>query len=425
MPLLNTYFDNTCLCSNCHDHLHELFEAKGFNLEAVASVEYKEHEADEQTLQCDNCNAEIEIGEDYHIITMAQSTLEDVADILSEDIAGCFQCEGDELARFAHSFNKDPYDSESRIELSLGTEVSEYLSSRDVPDEFIDLFSKLIVCQKCGYGGEPRHHSDNPDGGVFEQYDEIYTKRDIANFWGYEYAEFMEFARKYGFDLSHEHLIDFQDHLMAYPMLGYLHPTGQLVYNLLKNHFDNKDYCVLNQKTKLFRGRTRKKDTSRPYKKNELWSPPEGNSSHGRFNTVGVPVLYVSDCLDGIPYEVPPAHDELLDIIEYDLQKDLFVFDIGAIDRAFQGFFTQINEESKLLKRAYLLPNFIGTCCSHIGFDGVRYEGVHKINTKYTNYALFTVKEHELSAGEPVTYIPNVTYNLQEKPKDTKQEDYF
>ncbi|MDC0764919.1 RES family NAD+ phosphorylase [Brevibacillus sp. AG] len=415
---------SSCICSNCYNSLQDLFGIKGFELETEAEVQSLELEEGRGSLKCVNCAASINEGEDYHIISVLDSTLESVADAFSDDIEGCFVCEGEDRAHYAHVYNDDPF-SEDHFELPSATEVWEYLSNQGVPEDFLNLFSKLVVCQRCHYGRHDAHPNHNPDGGVFDLNDDIYTRRDIANFWGDEYEEFMEFALQYGVNLTHEDLFDFQEHLIKYPMLAYQHQTGQAIYNLLKKHFENKSYSVLEQKTKLFRGRTRKRDSSDSYTKNQLWSPPEGRPSHGRFNTVGVPVLYVSDCLNGIPYEVPPAHDELLDIIEYELQKDLFVLDISVIDRSFQGFFTEVNEESKPLKRAYLLPNFIGTCCGHIGYDGVRYEGVHKTEEKYINYALFTVKEQDLQSSYPVTYNPKITYNLQEKQQNKRPEAYF
>ncbi|MOA11207.1 hypothetical protein D3C78_1311390 [compost metagenome] len=87
-----------------------------------------------------------------------------------------------------------------------------------------------------------------------------------------------------------------------------------------------------------------------------------------------------------------------------------------SFDMEFQGFFSEKNEESSPLKTAYLLPNFIGTCCSFIGYNGIKYRGVHGSNSNpYMNYALFNVEpDIDLSIVEFKSYTPKVLYELHE-----------
>jgi len=146
-----------------------------------------------------------------------------------------------------------------------------------------------------------------------------------------------------------------------------------------------------------------------------MWAPPEGLPGHGRFNSIGVPVLYLTDKIEAVPYEVHPGHDQVLDVAEFIIQRELKLFDIGSFDPDFQGFFYEKNEDTKNLKSAYLLPNFIGTCCSHIGYDGVKYEGVQRNNLpKYVNFALFTAQENDnLIITKVTAYKPIIQIALE------------
>ncbi|SEB27521.1 hypothetical protein [Paenibacillus sp. 276b] len=110
------------------------------------------------------------------------------------------------------------------------------------------------------------------------------------------------------------------------------------------------------------------------------------------------------------------------------LKKKLKLFDLGSFDPAFQVFFSELNEESNQLKSAYLLPNYIGACCSDIGYEGVIYTGVHQMKQgeEYTNYALFNMTfdlDLEPVSTEVRTYKPKITIelNLQE-PHESEVE---
>lgn len=361
--------------------------------------------------ECDNCGSEL-----LHGITKAlfYENLESMADLLSKDMGGCQYCEGYERMALIHAFNNDPFDPTSRMDESIayGTSVSDYLEERGVSYKLVSMFSKLIVCA-CGYGREEPHHRHNPNGGVFDPMDDIYTRDDMEDFLGLNVSDFLEFAQQYGIELTIQDFKDFHEHLSQHPMLGSEHETGKKILTVLKKHYEQGKYVTLPASVSLFRGRTRKRDSRNLYTKEEMWSPPPGLPQHGSFNTIGVSVLYVTDGLDGLPFEIHPGQDELLDVVKFELKKDLKMFDIGEFNEEFANFFNAVNEESKLLKKAYLLPNYIGSCCSFIGYDGVKYKGVHQSAGSYTNYALFNVKRDYLPVIEHGSYVPTISYELK------------
>lgn len=408
------------LCSSCGRVLYEFLKSKGYNVLQNGTMMQENCCTDaEEQLTCDNCSIDILENDIYYVVNIEDELLAEVADIISEDIGGCEHCEGNERGYFVHKFNNDPFDRSSRIDFDDVREmnVSEYLYDQGVPEEFHELFARFIVCP-CGYGRHPMHPKHNPNGGIFELHDDIYTKQGIAEFWGFDNLAFCKFAQNYGETFTVDDLLDFREFLIKYPMLAYKHPTGQAIYNVLLKHFEAKDYTILKPgHISFYRGRTRKKDSNGAYTKEQMWSPPLGEPHHGRFNTVGVPVLYVCDHLEAVPYEINPSHEDVVDIAEFELQKELKIFDIGSFDPDFQGFFCEKSGETKILKQAYLLPNYIGACCSEIGYDGVKYEGVHT-QIKYTNYALFDVNKDDnvlVIKGYIKTFVPNLSYSLSLK----------
>lgn len=393
-------------CQKCYRSLLELYNVQKLSITSVG-----EETTCEDPISCDVCNSEINEGSSYYLVY--ESNLIQVADIISKDIEGCEHCEGNERYGMVAAFNNDPFDPTSRMESPSGIRAYEFLYDQGVPEELISRFIPLIRCS-CGYGGESMDPKNNPEGGLFDEDTEVYTRQDINDFWGIDVENFLEFAQQYGIDLTFDDFTSFRQHLIVYPLLAFQHPAGQKIFETIKMHYDKSDFVQLHIKTMLYRGRTRKKDSGKPYVDKEMWSPPEGLPQHGRFNTVGVSVLYVTDRLDGLPFEIHPSPDEYLDVAVFELQRELHLFDIGLFDNEFQGFFNEINEESKPLKKAYLIPNFIGTCCSYIGFDGVRYKGVHQTaGTDYTNFALFKVKPEDMPVANSIaTYNPGITYAM-------------
>ncbi|CAG7653260.1 hypothetical protein PAESOLCIP111_06729 [Paenibacillus solanacearum] len=410
--LLDTLTDEAVLCKSCYEDLYDLFQVQNHDLTRECTVE-EIRQTSSVTKQCDCCSLHIVRKHVMYIISVPRDVLNAIGDQLSEDIKGCLYCEGEERAHYESVFNDDPFDPTSRIEVARGTEISHYLYDQGVPDQFTGMFTALIQC-RCGYGRERAHPDHNPTGGIFTGYDEVYTRQDMQEFYGFHDEEFCEFGERYSEQFTAQDLYEFRNHLMEYPMLGASHPTGQAIYQTLLKHFEAKEYSVLKPgHVDLFRGRTHKKDTDKAYEFHQMWTPPKGMPQHGRYNMIGVPVLYVADKLEAIAYEIHPAHDDVIDIAQLQITTDLTVFDIGQFDPSFSGFFSQPNEESKALKMAYLLPNYIGTCCSHIGYDGVKFSGVHDKEFVYTNYALFRVEANrQIKISHIDTYIPEINIRL-------------
>ncbi|KGP77806.1 MULTISPECIES: hypothetical protein [Paenibacillus] len=413
------------ICSSCAADIFEFFEKMGHPIAPYERF-VKDHivpedpEEETEAVHCDVCNEVLESGKEYHTVNVPHSMVISIADYLSEDIGGCERCHGNERRGFEYAFNKgEPEDSHIDLGGSAHTAGS-FIDWHGVPEVLIPVFVQLIRCN-CGYG---REHEDgnNPGGGIFKEEDDIYTYSEVDYTFGFgefETKEFLEFAERYGEKISDEDLYSFKEILRTKPLLAYKDATGVAIYNVLKSHFDNENHAVLqSNEVKLYRGRTRPRDSGKQFEVEDMWAAPLGKTSHGRYNFIGVSVLYVTDQERAIPLELNPTHDQLIDVVTFDIcKKRLKLFDLGSFDPTFQGFFNEVNEENNTVKSAYLLPNYIGACCSDIGYDGIKYLGVHQSEegVEYVNYALFDIKRGlDLVAEKEVkTYKPKISIALE------------
>lgn len=422
-----TELNDTTLCYNCGELVIDFAKKHGHDLISDQEDCNEIKHTDIDSLACDCCKCEIKQKDNYFMLTMEEDVLINIADQIGKDIAGCTNCEGDERSHLVHLYNSDPFDTSSRMDQPEGISVGEYLYDQGVPDELHDLMCNYIQCP-CGHGRDSWDH-DNMNGGTFEMYEDIYTKSDVATFWGYDYEEFCAFSEQYGETIEIEALREFKVYLSKYPMMAFRHEVGQAIYRTLEKHFEAKGYSILTQRVGiLYRGRTRKRDTGVVLTKEQMWSPPPGLPQHGRYNCVGVPVLYVCDSLEAIPHEIHPTHEDVIDVGEFHLvSEELYLFDLGSFDPTFQGFFNEIDVETKVIKQAYLIPNYIGTCCSVIGYHGVKYEGVYNDIPAYTNYALFdVVPEREMTVRDVISYKPHFKFTLEEIPYfDNRSPGFF
>jgi hypothetical protein len=374
------------ICDTCFEEIDNLFSKHGI----VLSIEEMQRECIRNgDYECIACKTQLEEGEIHYETDFSEEILtiavEELAEMLSQDIDACFNCEGNEIDYIFYKWNKDADEDEYR-EKEIGSTIEEYLYNQDIPELLHKEVTKNLRCQKCNYGRHAYHPKHNPDGGIFSLDEEVYTQKEIDEFWGLDFEEFSDFALQYEINLSLTELSDFKKYMIENPLLAFKHPAGQKIYSVLKGHFDTGDCIHLEKGVTLYRGRNRKVDATK-LTSDQLWSPPKGSSSHGRYNLIGTSVLYCSDKLHGIPLEIHPAHDEKVDIGIFEIKKDLKLLNIDFFEN-FSGFFSEKDVDTKTLKEVYLLPNFIRDCCFEIGYHGVRYKGVHE-EVEYTNYAFF------------------------------------
>jgi len=410
------------ICLNCGAGLDllESLDANDICIAECASIHMLENEV------CSLC--------DEHIINQEGFTSKQTADefiswaikklavVLSKKIIRCQYCN---IVK--------PKESKKDFEEDICTEMGDFLYDNNVPEIYRDEVVKHLYCDYCWYGYDAVSRS-------FTFYDDIFLYDiDEPEYKQISYDEHYNGIAKY-IEVEPKQIKKFSDYLKKFPMLGMKTLVGKKIFSFLKQAFklfsdhmiddeisDDDAYemdqfiydpydCVktLYVGTKLFRGRTRKKDTI-PFISEKLWAPENGMATHGRFNLIGISVLYCTSEITNIPYELKSTDDELIDIGTFILQSDFTVLDVSA--DAFKdlfGFLEKPSYDTRTLKEGYLIPNFICDCCRQIGYQGIIYNDVR--THKCPNYAFFNLeKNKDIKILPQIETMPNIFFSKMEK----------
>ncbi|RAS75720.1 RES domain-containing protein [Priestia endophytica] len=370
----------------------------------------------QETCTCKECKEELEPETPYILVEDYQELIEKLGEklgeILSDHIEFCSHC----LTEIEQT--NWVYEKELGMNIDSGTDITDFISEYNVySDErnngdLLNSVIKNLICQNCGHGFPDR----DGIGGYFNQLDKVYSQQDVDDFYGLDIdglniSELNNIGDIYGVSFTKDELNDFISYIYTNSALSIKHKVGKKLYSLLESHFPNNDY-VLKQGNILFRGRKRYYDQEE-FSNNSLWSPPEGQASHGRYNSIGNSVLYCLDKYKGLPYELNPLKNECIDYGEFILNTDLKILDISKLfPKEFGDYISSVDLESKKLKKTYLFTNFISSCCKDIGYDGIRYKGVSD-KEQYYNFAIFNVKpDNQLSIKKVKSIKTDVSYQL-------------
>ncbi|PEV50746.1 hypothetical protein COK37_21045 [Bacillus thuringiensis] len=388
------------ICCNCSINAYlDEFKIKIEDLDEYPKIKVVGY-GEEDTFVCKECGEELEALDMYFTceddlkigLTIIVTA---IANVLSDEIEHCSHCEGRDLQDYEVRAEKEKISYQSS-----GIDIADFLCNMNVPDDIHAEIMPKLRCN-CGYG-EGYHPKQNPDNGHFDYSDRIYKSEEIHEFWGGFEERLIEVAQIYGVIISMEQIDDFVQHCFDNPMLAYKHNLAKLIFDVLNKVLEKKANLSVQIGESLFRGRCRAKDNKK-FEVGNLGMPPKGLASHGRYNLVGTSVLYLTDDKMGIPYEIEPKKNEVIDVAEYQVQQELVLFDVDAIFGDFSLFINRENNESTLVKRNYLFTNFLASVCNEVGFDGVYYKGAG--DKPYNNIAIFekaVTKLQEQSTVETV-----------------------
>ncbi|ONG66637.1 hypothetical protein BKK42_01410 [Bacillus cereus] len=371
----------------------------------------------EDSLEC-RCGYPIEDGELYiSEDRFWEYSLRLIHQQLSSRIEYCSHCQGQYMGdmldkQWKYAENPDEEVSKIREAYELGIEIKGLfelpVGSYKIENEII----RHLTCQNCGYGYNP----DAPKGAsmtCFEPEDKAYSSSDIEDFDRLiDFKRINSFAENYGITLSAKELEDFVSYLNEYPMLAYKHEVGIKIYDMLSQHYEASDGEVLIERNSFYRGRTCSKGMV-DYSANQMWEPPKEVASHGRYNMVGTTVLYCTNNINYIPYEIHPNNHQKICIAKIQVKRPLKIFNIHRLFNKFQGFIGEVVSQDGLYNPNYALTNFIAECARQIGFKGVQYNGVN--GGDYKNYAFFNFeKGKDLEITEVTSSNYKITYQINQ-----------
>ncbi|WP_431028146.1 hypothetical protein [Lysinibacillus sp. LZ02] len=373
------------ICCNCTiNEVMDTFQIEYEELEHYPKINVVGY-GEEVYYSCEKCEEELQPLDLYfeseeNLFVAMKLIGREIARVLSFEIEHCSSCAGSDLEEYEYRATKEDIPVQS-----FGIDLYDFFEEKQLPEEYHKFVLSNLRCSGCGYG-ESYHPKHNPNGGEFNYTDKIYSSIEIDQFWGFE-EEFIKIAKDYGFDLSSEQIEDFIDYCSTNPLMASKHELAEILFRIVKEFYeDETTVSIIYKDSLLYRGRSRAKDTNQ-FAVNEMGMPPRGVASHGRYNLIGTSVLYLTNNKLGVPYEIEPRKNEVVDISTFFVKENLNLF---KVDEAFKGFSMYIskeNEESITVKRNYLFTNFLASVCNEIGFDGIYYKGAG--DKPYFNIALF------------------------------------
>ncbi|MFB4212950.1 RES family NAD+ phosphorylase [Shouchella sp. JSM 1781072] len=282
--------------------------------------------------------------------------LHEVKCLLSALIKNCSSCD----------LEKIPYTQQYDDPFNLNT-VYDLLSSHSVPQIFISRIGSL----KCSCGNDV--YQDDP-----------YLEEGELDDWIGEEINFI--IDTFGIDL--DAAVEFIEFLKMNPMMALYHPIGILISDKIQSR-EIIGVDIIKKNSTFYRGRKRKFHERRvPFIKEELWNPEVGLPSQGRYNPPGVSNLYLANNIEVVKQEINLGINELVDIAEFHINKDLLVFNTTVTDI---DIFANMQKQDDLsFNPEYIFTNFLAQCLAYHGYHGVIYESV-KIN-QGMNVCLFNVE---------------------------------
>ncbi|MGG0940460.1 RES family NAD+ phosphorylase [Brevibacillus centrosporus] len=349
-----------------------------------------------EDLKCPACQETLELGDALYVRKdLAITIASELAEFVSEGIGECEYCDSGPI-----SYTQRYGDS-----LTLKT-VYQLQDEYGVPDELWEVISERIRCT-CGNELD----LDSP----------YTTKYEVDRWFGeeleeYEVAQFMIET----FGISTIEAQRFIKHLMRYPMLGMEHEVGKKILKTIRS--SKMDGIMVLDQLQTF-SRSRKRNLIQrhvPFIDSELWAPPEGIPVHGRYNPIGVPVLYLGDSIKTCLAETHVKSGEAAEVATFQLLKTIRVLDIRR-DGNLSDLVSIPALTGNPLTKEYIFPNFLAQCCALSGIHGIVYESVQ--NSEGWNLALLQYEpERTVRITKIETYDHSFTQDAPSKKKEPTRE---
>jgi len=327
---------------------------------------WNEHVSD---LICPKCSSTLSLNsyliDDIAIFT--DGLAEIISSRLNEEIQECQWCNSDIIV--FEQKHGDPF--------KLNT-VYSLLDENEISDDLGELYEEVasrISC-KCGQ----QLDLDYP-----------YVTREELDYW---YGDRDTELIMKTFDIHEYAARKFIEYIYKYPMLGLNSLVGKEIYTKI-NSQGVDGMTSLESGTVLYRARKRNTvERHVPFVTTELWAPPPGIPGHGRFNPVGVQVLYLCDTPETGMKEIglTDADEEVVaEVAEFVLLEDLRIWDVRNLD--INVFTSMPSMNKRMISKEYLLPNFFAQCCSVSGINGILYGSVK--TPEGWNIALLNYRENK------------------------------
>lgn len=184
-------------------------------------------------------------------------------------------------------------------------------------------------------------------------------------------------------EITESELINFLCYISAYPNFAIEHKVAKKIYNIISswNYLIDFDYNMYYHARSL-------NNNDCPYNDAELLRAPTGVTWHGRYNYIGESHYYFSNNSKGAVIEVKKHSDprKRIQVIKLEPRKRIAMIDLSQ-NKSRNKFleFCRFSPEPgdyRNIKREYLIPCFVASCCKKCDIEGIKYYG----SSEYYNY---------------------------------------
>lgn len=177
-------------------------------------------------------------------------------------------------------------------------------------------------------------------------------------------------------------LIDFESELYEDITFAIEHPVGRRIYEIIKNWNSFIDF----DKESFYHARAQ--ENGRCYLRQEMLKAPRNVPGHGRYNAIGKSCYYFTETLEGAVSEIRKHSGNkrpYIQVAEIKPRRSIKMLDLSAEVSKDNKFIEHMryavdNDDAKI-KTAYLLPNFVASCCKKLGIQGIKYK-----SNQYASY---------------------------------------
>lgn len=399
------------MCSNCKEYKLLLWfeeyivSQNPTECEDIKNIFEEYAEIEDEDFECTKCGGQVIKGESYieEDDEVSEVIFRYMAGQIMNDIDCCEQCgDGEDIQGLFPSIKSYFYDEDDDPEAifdSFNTAstiediMNDVFESRwTLWEPFYENIVEFVECPKCD-NGSGVNYDEKMDYGTFGLHTEVYTKRDIDQFNHDFYGDELEeikieisyLAKKFSFD----ELVTLKNDYIQNRMYATRNPLFDKLEQFIKGLFVQKKWYALSENRIVFR--TRISRIGEPLPKEQLWEPPCGVASHGRYNDIGVSMLYCANNKEVIKKEIVLPYGHNYNIAKFIIHKPIYLFPINNI---FGGEFAGLIDEAVPteqqninFKQQYIISNIVSAICFQVGYDGIVYRST-KDNISI-DYALF------------------------------------
>lgn len=265
--------------------------------------------------------------------------------------------------------------------------------------EYDDIIAKSMHCPNCK-NGSGVDYDEKIDYQKFNEFSKIHTKDTLDEFDKRFYGVGSEEVNLLADELTIEELVELKNEYIKNKLYISRSKNFLKLEKKIKTFYEDGIIYTLACGRTIFRTRTMDLgyQIDNLYSDKELWEPPYGVSSHGRYNDIGVSVLYCANNVDVLKKEVDLPNGREYIYAKFIVNKPLKMFPINYIFNKgkdeysdFDGLISQLpNIDSKKFRVEYIITNIVAAICNKIGYEGIAYKSTKC--SESVNYAFFHCK---------------------------------